>query len=122
MKQFFFIGAVIVSLYFFWRESEIPRPAGVLAPDEPYQRELYTSSFRQKNGYQIATLATFDIRARVIRSTRYRFGPRIGSVASGSGLGLGSDVRQQSLAADQLFPRAGALTPGRPSFCRSQGR
>jgi len=74
MKQFFFIGAVIVSLYFFWRESEIPRPAGVLAPDEPYQRELYTSSFRQKNGYQIATLATFDIRARVIRSSRYWFG------------------------------------------------
>ena len=34
MKQFFFIGAVIVSLYFFWRESEIPRPTGVLAPDD----------------------------------------------------------------------------------------
>jgi hypothetical protein len=74
MKQFLFIGAVIVSLYLFWREPEIPRPAGVLAPDEPYQGEVYTSSFRQKNGYQITALANFDIRARVIRSSRDWFG------------------------------------------------
>jgi hypothetical protein len=74
MKLFFFIGAVIFSLYVFWREPEIPRPAGILAPDEPYQKEFYTSSFREKNGYRIAPLATFDIRARVISSARYRFG------------------------------------------------
>src|SRR5687767_15024732 len=75
MKPGFFIGAIIVSLYIIlWQEPEIPRPAGVLAPDEPYQRQLYTSLFREKNGYRIAPLATFDIRARVIAAARYRIG------------------------------------------------
>jgi len=74
MKPLFFIGAVIIGLCVFWRQPEISRPAGVLAPDEPYQREVYTSSVREKNGYRIAPLATFDIRARVILSARYRFG------------------------------------------------
>jgi hypothetical protein len=74
MKLFFFLGATIFSLYVFWREPEISRSAGILATDEPYQREFYTSSFREKNGYRIAPLATFDIRARVISSARYRFG------------------------------------------------
>jgi len=73
MKQYFFICAAIVAFYF-WANSEIPRPAGVLAPEEPYQREIYTSSIRKKNGYQIVPLASFDIRARVILSERYWFG------------------------------------------------
>ncbi len=74
MKPLFFIGAVIVGLCVFWRQPEISRPVGVLAPEEPYQREVYTSSVQEKNGYRIAPLATFDIRARVIASARYRFG------------------------------------------------
>ena len=74
MKPFYFIGAVMVSLYLFWPGSAIPRPAGVLAPDEPVQREVYSSTIREQNGYRISPLASFDIRARVIRSERYHFG------------------------------------------------
>src|SRR4030095_9392463 len=73
MKAIFFIGAAILSLYLIWREPGIPRPDGVLAPDEPYQKELYIPSIREQNGYRIAPLASFEIRARVIASTRYRF-------------------------------------------------
>ena len=74
MRPFLFIGAVIFSLYWFLPGSEIARVPGVLAPDEPVQRELFTSSFHEQNGYRIAPLATFDIRARVILAARYRFG------------------------------------------------
>ena len=74
MRPFLFIGAVIFSLYWFLPGSEIARAPGVLAPDEPVQRELFTSSFHEQNGYRIAPLATFDIRARVISAARYRFG------------------------------------------------
>ena len=74
MRPFLFIGAVIFSLYWFLPGSEIARAPGVLAPDEPVQRELFTSSFHEQNGYRIAPLATFDIRARVISAARYHFG------------------------------------------------
>jgi hypothetical protein len=74
MRPFLFIGAVIFSLYWFLPGSEIARVPGVLAPDEPVQRELFTSSFHEQNGYRIAPLATFDIRARVISAARYHFG------------------------------------------------
>src|SRR5689334_22747955 len=74
MRPIFFVGAAILYLYIFWHEPEIARPPGVLAPDEPHQKELYSAPFQEKNGYRIAPLATFDIRARVILSARYRFG------------------------------------------------
>ena len=77
MRPFLFIGAVIFSLYWFLPGSEIARVPGVLAPDEPVQRELFTSSFHEQNGYRIVPLATFDIRARVISAARYRFGREV---------------------------------------------
>ena len=42
-------------------------------PEEPVQRQVYTSRLRERNGYQIALLASFDIRARVIAVESYRF-------------------------------------------------
>jgi len=74
MKPVFFIGALLIALYIYSQQSEIPHPDGVMAPDEPVQREVYTSAIRDQNGYRIAPLASFDIRARVIMSERYRFG------------------------------------------------
>lgn len=64
--------ALITALYY-WSGREISRPPGALAPDEPYQREVYGASTREKNGYRISPLASFDIRARVIATERYRF-------------------------------------------------
>ena len=38
-----------------------------------YLHQVYTSRLREKNGFQIALLASFDIRARVIAVESYRF-------------------------------------------------
>ena len=72
MKEFWFIGALLFGVYF-WSGREIARPGGVLVPEEPVQRQVYTSRLREKNGFQIALLASFDIRARVIAVESYRF-------------------------------------------------
>ena len=72
MKEFWFIGALLFGVYF-WSGREIARPGGVLVPEEPVQRQVYTSRLRERNGYQIALLASFDIRARVIAVESYRF-------------------------------------------------
>jgi len=72
MKEFWFIGALLFGVYF-WSGRDIARPGGVLVPEEPVQRQVYTSRLRVKNGYQIELLASFDIRARVIAVERYRF-------------------------------------------------
>jgi hypothetical protein len=58
---------------YLWSGREIGRPGGVLVTEEPVQRQVATSLSRQRNGYQIALLASFDIRARVIGAERYRF-------------------------------------------------
>jgi len=73
MKPFLFLAGLSVVLYMFWPAEEVARPAGILAPEEPY-----TSTFREIHGYRLAPLATFDIRARVIASTRYGFGRAAG--------------------------------------------
>jgi hypothetical protein len=108
MRPFLFIGAVIFSLYWFSPRSEIARVPGVLAPDEPVQRELFTSSFHEQNGYRIAPLATFDIRARVILAARYRFG-READLSPVDLVLAGRRVRHQCLEADQLFPERARL-------------
>ena len=59
------IGLVILGIFYPWSGSEISRPPGVLAPDEPFQREVYRARFREINGYRVEALASFDIRARV---------------------------------------------------------
>ena len=38
------------------------------------QRAAFLATVREINGYRVAPLASFDIRARVIRSERYHFG------------------------------------------------
>jgi hypothetical protein len=73
MKGLFLFCALLVGLYWLWENSEISHPAGIVAPDEPHQREVYAASIREKDGYRIMPLATFDIRARVIARERYRF-------------------------------------------------
>jgi len=72
MKEFLLIGALLFGLYF-WSGREISRPEGVLVPEQPVQQEIHGSLFREKNGYRIALLANFDIKARVIAAERYRF-------------------------------------------------
>ena len=92
MREFLVIGALLMGAYL-WSGREIGRPAGVLVAEEPVQRQVYTSLSRQKNGYQITILASFDIRARVIAAERYRFdrGAALSPVDLALGWGAMSD-------------------------------
>jgi hypothetical protein len=68
-----FIGLVILGAYYLWSGAAISRPPGVLAPEAPYQREVYRARIRELNGYRLDALASVDIRARVLASERYWF-------------------------------------------------
>ena len=72
MRELIVIGALLMGVYL-WTGREISRPAGVLVEEEPVQRQVYTASIREKNGYRIELLASFDIRGRVIGVETYRF-------------------------------------------------
>jgi hypothetical protein len=94
------IGLVILSVFYLWSGSEISRAPGVLAPDEPYQKEVYSARFREINGYRIELLASFDIRARVIAAERYWFDQ--GSALSPVDLVLGWGVMSDSAVLQQI--------------------
>jgi hypothetical protein len=85
---------------YLWSWREISRPAGVLVAEDPVQREVYTSSYREKSGYRIAFLASFDIRARVIGAERYRFDR--GAALAPVDLALGWGVMSDSTLLQQL--------------------
>jgi len=83
-----------------WSGSEISRAPGVLAPDEPYQKEVYSTRIREINGYRIELLASFDIRARVIAAERYWFDQ--GSALSPVDLVLGWGAMSDSAVLEQI--------------------
>jgi hypothetical protein len=92
MRELLVIGALLMGAYL-WMGREIVRPAGVLVAEEPVQRQVYAASVREKDGYQMALLASFDIRARVIAAGRYRFdrGAALSPVDLALGWGAMSD-------------------------------
>ncbi len=70
------IPAVIVALllaWWFWPESSVTHPPGVLAPDEPKQSPVSESREWQKDEYTIKALAQFSVHAVVLHRERYRF-------------------------------------------------
>ena len=94
------IGLVILGLFYLWSGSEIPHASGVLAPDEPYQKEVYSARVREMNGYRIELLASFDIRARVIATERYWFDQ--GSALSPVDLVVGWGAMSDSAVLQQI--------------------
>jgi hypothetical protein len=99
MREFLLIGALLVGAYL-WSDREIHRPGGMLINDEPVQRQIYASSTREKSGYHIELLASFDIRARVIAAERYRFDR--GAVLSPVDLALGWREMSDSAVLQQI--------------------
>lgn len=91
MREFLVIGVLLMGVYF-WSSREIARSAGVLVAAEPVQRQIYTSLLTEKNGYQIAFLANFNVGARVIAAERFRFGRGAALSPVDLALGWGSDV------------------------------
>jgi len=99
MREFLIIGGLLFGFYF-WSGREIARPAGVLVPEQPVQRQVYSSSVREKRGFRIALLASFDIRGRVIGAERYHFDR--GAALSPVDLALGWGPMSDSAVLKQL--------------------
>ena len=99
MRELLVIGALLMGAYL-WMGREIVRPAGVLVAEEPVQRQVYAASVREKDGYQMALLASFDIRARVIAAARYRFDR--GAALSPVDLALGWGAMSDSAVLKQI--------------------
>lgn len=68
-----FVSLILVGTYQVWDGLAISRPIGVVVADEPRQEMLETTSAREKNGYRVIPLASFDIKARVLLTKTYWF-------------------------------------------------
>ena len=64
--------AALVAAWWFWSDRGIPRPPGVLAPDDPVQENLTDGPHWQIAGYDVHGLASFEANARVLSTERYR--------------------------------------------------
>lgn len=70
------IAAVLLlfGAYQCWDNREVSQPPGILAPNEPIQRNIARPEPFDFKGYRITPLATFEIEARVLSRERYRRG------------------------------------------------
>lgn len=73
MKRLLLLALAIVLAGWLWSQRERTHPPGVIAEDEPLQRPLAEASVLERNGYEIEPLQRFDIEARVLSATTYRF-------------------------------------------------
>jgi hypothetical protein len=70
-----FLVVVLVLIALGWwllRPSEIPRPPGVLAPDDPVQENVTDGPHFQLGEYDVHALARFELDARVLSAEHYR--------------------------------------------------
>ncbi len=67
----------IIGLFLFWlvflRDSSVSYGPGIMAPDEPVQQKLSNAISFSYEDYTITPLATFDITAKVLSKSNYRF-------------------------------------------------
>lgn len=59
--------------YHFWPSDELRHPPGVLAPEPPVQVTMSDSKEWEKDEFHFTRLASFEMRARVLHTERYRF-------------------------------------------------
>lgn len=73
-KTLLFITLIGYGAFQHFSHREIVHGVGVLAPEDPLQRNLNVAEMQTINGYQITPLATFNVKARVLASKNYHFG------------------------------------------------
>lgn len=88
-------------LYWAWSSQEIKHSPGSIAPDEPVQTSLDRSVKPwELDGFKYTPLAQIDLRARLLRSERYRFDE--GAAMSPVDFALGWGRMSDSAVIDQL--------------------
>jgi len=66
--------ALVLSVvaFLFWPEATVRYPAGILAPEEPWQENLTETPAWTHGDYMVTGLAEFTVRAKVLSRERYR--------------------------------------------------
>ena len=65
------LGLILAGVRYWLFPGEIPHPPGVLVKANPFQGEASDVSLPSVAGYNLAALATYHIRARVLHTKRY---------------------------------------------------
>lgn len=74
MARAVFVLVLLVFAGHCWLSGRpLEREPGVLAPNEPVQRDLTNGKTFEVNGYHLKALATFTLSARVLGAERYRY-------------------------------------------------
>ncbi|MDA3838933.1 MAG: hypothetical protein PF574_08130 [Candidatus Delongbacteria bacterium] len=71
MKIIFWIGIIVLGLWFYYDSQPIVYGHGQIAPETPKQVLGSKKTFKYKDDYEVLPLATFDITARVLSRKRY---------------------------------------------------
>ena len=112
---------VAASLFGGWNwwtsERAVTRPAGIIAPDEPVQRDLDPPRQFTALGHTFFARARYDITARVLRKEIYRLdgGASLAPVDLGVGWGPLSDTR---VIEELEFSQMGRFLYWRPKRAR----
>jgi len=72
MRQLLVIIALAVGVHWYWTGRPIDPGPGMIAPNEPVQRDLHVKRHFDFKGFRMTTLAEFDVEARVLSAKRYR--------------------------------------------------
>lgn len=73
-KALLFVALIAFGAYQHFQQREVVHGNGVVAPEEPQQRNLDTAEVQNINGYSVTPLATYRIEARVLASKAYYAG------------------------------------------------
>ncbi|OGU55368.1 MAG: hypothetical protein A2V66_04130 [Ignavibacteria bacterium RBG_13_36_8] len=85
----FLLAAVIYVGYSFWPEAEVTQPPGVMASEEPFQKNISDGRGWVKDEYLITAIAEFKLRARVLSKENYHWDDESGISPTDLALGWG---------------------------------
>src|SRR5262245_50531576 len=72
MRWALLLVAALAAAWWWWSDRGIPRPPGVLAPNDPVQENVRDGPHWEIAGYDLQGLASIEVNARVLSAERYR--------------------------------------------------
>ena len=73
VQQLLIILVAAIGVHLYWGGRSIDPGPGQVAPRNPIQRDLHAKRHFDFKGYQMTSLAEFDVEARVLSTKRYRY-------------------------------------------------
>jgi hypothetical protein len=89
LKLLLALAAIVIGVGSMLSNRPVERAPGVLAPDDPLQRELADAAPLQHQDYELTPRAAFELEARVLSAERYRWDGGAGLAPVDLALGWG---------------------------------